>query len=106
MSSPSDDDADSELSKYAPKWYREQPQRLMPNDCDPSALRVVHGEPSESAVNAETCPGAAGTAGGWVTGAGRPDSSSGGSGCGSRIVSCLCETTIGRHKLSQFGFAE
>jgi branched-chain amino acid transport system substrate-binding protein len=25
MSSPSDDDADSELSKYAPKWYREQP---------------------------------------------------------------------------------
>src|SRR5215468_1454550 len=25
MSSPSDDDADSELSKYAPKWPREQP---------------------------------------------------------------------------------
>ena len=25
MSSPSDDDADSELSKYAPKWSREQP---------------------------------------------------------------------------------
>jgi branched-chain amino acid transport system substrate-binding protein len=25
MSSPSDDDADSELSKYAPKWHREQP---------------------------------------------------------------------------------
>src|SRR6516162_1892571 len=25
MSSPSDDDADSELSKYAPKWRREQP---------------------------------------------------------------------------------
>jgi branched-chain amino acid transport system substrate-binding protein len=25
MSSPSDDDADSELGKYAPKWYREQP---------------------------------------------------------------------------------
>src|SRR5262252_2666353 len=25
MSSPSDDDADSELSRYAPKWRREQP---------------------------------------------------------------------------------
>jgi hypothetical protein len=25
MSSPSDDDADSELSKYAPKWARERP---------------------------------------------------------------------------------
>ena len=25
MSSPSDDDADSELSKYAPKWSRERP---------------------------------------------------------------------------------
>jgi hypothetical protein len=25
MSSPSDDDADSELSKYAPKWRPEQP---------------------------------------------------------------------------------
>jgi branched-chain amino acid transport system substrate-binding protein len=25
MSTPSDDDADPELSKYAPKWYREQP---------------------------------------------------------------------------------
>src|SRR5262249_21940243 len=25
MSSPSDDDPDSELSKYAPKWRREQP---------------------------------------------------------------------------------
>src|SRR5262249_61899834 len=25
MSSPSDDDADSELSRYAPKWPRERP---------------------------------------------------------------------------------
>src|SRR5262249_15290488 len=27
MSSPNDDDADSELSKYAPKWHREQPAK-------------------------------------------------------------------------------
>jgi branched-chain amino acid transport system substrate-binding protein len=41
MSSPSDDDADSELSKYAPKWYREQPATP-----DAERLRSVGPSPS------------------------------------------------------------
>jgi hypothetical protein len=41
MSSPSDDDADSELSKYAPKWYREQPATP-----DAERLRSVGRSPS------------------------------------------------------------
>src|SRR4029077_8234727 len=105
MSSPSDDDADSELSRYAPKWGREQPgtpdaerprssialwstenhQNLMPRSVpEPPAQQREDGllaRVSQTAL-------------------------SGGSGGSSRIVSCLCETTIGGHKLSQFGFAE
>jgi branched-chain amino acid transport system substrate-binding protein len=41
MSSPSDDDADSELSKYAPKWDREQPATP-----DAERLRSVGPSPS------------------------------------------------------------
>jgi branched-chain amino acid transport system substrate-binding protein len=41
MSSPSDDDADSELSKYAPKWYGEQPATP-----DAERLRSVGPTPS------------------------------------------------------------
>src|SRR5215472_9982265 len=41
MSSPSDDDADSELSKYAPKWPREQPATP-----DAERLRSVSPSPS------------------------------------------------------------
>jgi hypothetical protein len=41
MSSPSDDDADSELNKYAPKWHREQPATP-----DAERLRSVGPPPS------------------------------------------------------------
>jgi hypothetical protein len=82
MSAPSDDNTDPELNKYAPKWSRQQPA-TPETERPPSYLNM-----------AATCPRAAGTAGGWDTGADGPDGE-GGCICGfGRLVGHLWETAI------------
>src|ERR1700751_2983926 len=113
MSSPSDDDADSELSKYAPKGYREQP-------ATPDAERQRSLGPSPSIARWSTEnhqnrqitplsqrpvpePPARGEDG---LVADRPDGASGGCGGCRRIGCCLWKIPIRRGKPLQFGFAD